>query len=541
MPIVAIAASLLWPAVAAAQIAFAVTESNTLVRFDPRAPGEVTTVGTITTSPTAGTQIVALDFRPVDGQLVGVGNDGRTYYVNPGTAQATHLQFNTPIAPFPGSKGADFDPKPIPSTSTSERPGPGMLHVISDEGLHLRVFDEGSLGGSHLPSWDISAIAFAPNRADTDRRTLFGIDHSLNALVRLGDADTNGDGDAMLSGAVHVIGPLNIDAAADIGFDITARDNVAYASMAPIGDAQSTLYRINLQTGSATPIGAIAAGERVRGLAILERPVAIYVLTAARELVTINSGAASTVLNVVQLSPGTETVLSIDSRPATGDLYGLTNAGHLVTIDPASGLVRQAATISGVTLTGTRASIDFNPRTDRVHVLTDAGQHVSINPDTGIAAAEPLSGAAGVTSIAFTDNRADAAATTLLALNTTTDQFGRIDNPATTGTFTPIGPLGTDAVVVSTLDVSAADGAIFAAVRGPLSIQAALGLIDPFSGALTGIGTLPDTISVEDIAIASPGRVRFARPAFAVSETQRATISTCSSSSAPAMCPVQSR
>src|SRR5207253_197879 len=70
---------------------FAVTVSNTLLRFRSDAPGAVTVLGGIT-GLQPGEQAVAIDVRPTNGQLYALGKaggTGRLYVIDPATAAAT--------------------------------------------------------------------------------------------------------------------------------------------------------------------------------------------------------------------------------------------------------------------------------------------------------------------------------------------------------------------------------------------------------------------------------------------------------------------
>ncbi len=70
---------------ASAEVAYAVTETNKLVRFDTGQAGQ-TIVGTITGT-IGGEQILSIDFRPLTGRLYGVSAN-RLYTIDPFTAQA---------------------------------------------------------------------------------------------------------------------------------------------------------------------------------------------------------------------------------------------------------------------------------------------------------------------------------------------------------------------------------------------------------------------------------------------------------------------
>jgi hypothetical protein len=140
-----------------------------------------------------------------------------------------------------------------------------------------------------------------------------------------------------------------------------------------------------------------------------------------------------------------EKILAIDFRPATGQLYGLGSSSRIYVIDPKSGMARAIG--SGPftpLLAGTIAGFDFNPTVDRIRVVTSTGQNLRINPETGTVAAIDgnINGApnAMVTSVAYSNNVAGAATTTLYDIDVKTDKLYR-QNPPNNGTLEEIGSL----------------------------------------------------------------------------------------------------
>ena len=77
-----------------------------------------------------------------------------------------------------------------------------------------------------------------------------------------------------------------------------------------------------------------------------------------------------------------ETLIGIDTRPLTGQLYGITNFGRVAKINLTTGFV---AVISATqtTITGTAFGMDFNPVTDTLHLISDDNINLSFSPDTG--------------------------------------------------------------------------------------------------------------------------------------------------------------
>jgi hypothetical protein len=80
-----------------------------------------------------------------------------------------------------------------------------------------------------------------------------------------------------------------------------------------------------------------------------------------------------------------ETLLAIDERPATGELYGLGSSSRLYVIDPDSGVATAvSATPFSPALRGDAFGFDFNPTVDRIRIVSDSGQDLRAHPDTGL-------------------------------------------------------------------------------------------------------------------------------------------------------------
>ena len=121
-------------------------------------------------------------------------------------------------------------------------------------------------------------------------------------------------------------------------------------------------------------------------------------------------------------------VIGIDQRPADGKLYGLTDAGQIVTIDPANGRAMQVSRLSERFEGGGRAVVDFNPVADRLRVMGMNGTSFRVNVETGAVvrdgqlkyqAGTPLAETAPrITAGAYTNSMAGAQATALYTLDT---------------------------------------------------------------------------------------------------------------------------
>lgn len=165
--------------------------------------------------------------------------------------------------------------------------------------------------------------------------------------------------------------------------------------------------------------------------------------TVIDKLSTINGNVQSTA-TITGLQPQ-ETILAIDFRPATGQLYGLSSGSRLYVINPMTGAARMigAAPLTPA-LSGSITGFDFNPTVDRIRVVTSMGQNLRLNPETGAVAATDMSinGVSGamITGVAYTNNVAGAATTTLYDIDVTTQKLYK-QMPPNDGTLVAVGAL----------------------------------------------------------------------------------------------------
>ncbi len=180
----------------------------------------------------------------------------------------------------------------------------------------------------------------------------------------------------------------------------------------------------------------------------VEKPnVVFYGLTDNNQLIKYNAKTAETpeapiTINGLQAS---EKIMSIDFRPATGQLYGLGNSSRLYQINVNTG----NATGIGVTsfspaLNGAIANIDFNPTVDRVRLVTNQGQNLRLHPETGMVAATDLSINGilnpAITSIAYTNSISGATTTDLFDIDFTSKKLYK-QIPPNEGSLAEVGTL----------------------------------------------------------------------------------------------------
>jgi hypothetical protein len=158
-----------------------------------------------------------------------------------------------------------------------------------------------------------------------------------------------------------------------------------------------------------------------------------------------------------------ETILAIDFRPATGQLYGIGSSSRLYVINQNTGAARALTTESfRPGLAGNQvAAFDFNPTVDRIRLVTSTGQNLRLNPETGTVANTDgsINGATGatITGAAYTNNVAGASTTVLYDLDPASDRLFRQD-PPNEGTLVAVGNLNLNISGDGGFDIDARTG-----------------------------------------------------------------------------------
>ena len=231
--------------------------------------------------------------------------------------------------------------------------------------------------------------------------------------------------------------------------------------------------------------------------------------SAGVNLVSFDSAAPAVFLSNVPLSGVTagEGVRAIDFRPATGQLYAISSSnttatmGTLYTVNLATGALTTVGAAGVVGLlpgnTSNRISIDFNPVVDRLRVVTGNSQNYRFNPITGALVLQDTSLAydagdvrAGQTvlmgGIAYTNNVAGAASTTLYGYNYSFDSVVRIGSVGGAPVSPNSGSLFTVSVVAGIVSYAANQGMDISGASGIAYLSHA----DSFDFTTTGFGTL---------------------------------------------------
>ncbi|MDB5919327.1 MAG: hypothetical protein JWR40_3561 [Massilia sp.] len=247
-------------------------DDGRLVSFAPLSPTTFTSTVTVT-GLAAGETLLGIDVRPKDRLLYALSSSGKIYTIDPATGAATAKATLAADAadtslPYAGLSGTSF--------AVDFNPVADRLRVISDTGQSLRInADTGATttdgainmaGGTPV----VTGAAYTNSFAGTTTTTLVDIDTSLDTLSLQNPPN---------EGSLTAVGPLGVNAAGDVALDIAGGGNgLALAALRTTSGGPSTLYRIDLVTGAATPVnGAATPATSLVGSGIGLRDIAITI------------------------------------------------------------------------------------------------------------------------------------------------------------------------------------------------------------------------------------------------------------------------
>ncbi len=308
-----------------------------------------------------------------------------------------------------------------------------------------------------------------------------------------------------------------------------------------------------LQLSGATNGATINGSRQFATVMIIDNEAAsdFLAVTNSNKLLRFRSdtpGTVTVVGTVTGLQPG-EQIVSIDARPATGQLYALGKVGatgRLYVINTTTAAATLVAPLVAdpsdltspyVALTGTAFDADFNPVADRLRVVSDADQNLRVNPSNGLVTTDSnlfyvqgddaFGSNPNITAAAYTNNFAGATETTLYDIDSNLDLLATQD-PPNTGRLSTIDGLRDPATFGSVntteltgLDVRASDDAIFASLTAPGDSVSKLGLITigRFGNVFVGfVGTIGGGELIRDLAAAPSGTFQFGAATASVSE-----------------------
>lgn len=503
------------------------TLSNKVITFDRATPGKLCSSAAIT-GLAAGENVVGADIRPNGGALYVLTTANKLYTVQPKTGVATGvatLSKATDADPFTALSGTNF--------GVGFNPVADRLRVISNLGQNLRVnVDDGKVISDSAISQTagtpgVTALAYTNSFAGARSTALWAIDSSSDSLVRVGGDPADGAACPNATnpncGVSTTLLPLGVgDVAAVNGLDIAGHSGLVVAALSVGEAATSTLFTLNPQGNpSATPpvpvltaIGVIGGGERLTSLSYSsDFRLTAWVVTAGGQLVSFAPNAPQTALTsaaITGLQAG-ETILGIDVRPDTAQLYALGSTGRLYTL-AASGAASEvvalaAGTASSFTsLPDTTWGFDFNPVADALRLVGRGDQNLRVLPSTRAAGALGATfvdtaltpAGSNVVAAAYTRSVRNTPTTTLYVIGGATTTLYRQGGVGGTpspngGALTSVGALGVNSTADIGFDiVGGYDGLALAVIES--GGAAALYSVNLASGQATAYNSANNTI-----------------------------------------------
>lgn len=248
---------------------WAVTADHRLIKFSANQPQKV-----LESRPLLGLLgndvVVGMDFRVARGVLYALAQSGRLYTVNTATGALQPVAASAAAVPLAGrAVGMDFNP-------TVDR-----IRVVNEAGQNFRLhpetnavvatdpnvaYDAADARAGQVPQ--LVAAAYTYNAKNEKITTNYAIDRAAGALVTQGSREGVEPLVSPNTGRLFTVGPLGVGPLQDASFDISDVKNTALAAWSTAAQPRTNLYHLNLSTGQARPLGMVADGGVLRGLAI---------------------------------------------------------------------------------------------------------------------------------------------------------------------------------------------------------------------------------------------------------------------------------
>jgi Domain of unknown function (DUF4394) len=185
--------------------------------------------------------------------------------------------------------------------------------------------------------------------------------------------------------------------------------------------------------------------------------------------------------------PAGVSLVGIDFRPATGDLYGVGSDSVVYRVNPHTAIAIAEGPAFAPALTGTSFGVDFNPTVDKIRVTSDANQNLRLDPDPGtvlmndgaLNPGDPNVVASAYLNSAFSATRPTA--TKLFAIDSVSDMLLE-QNPPNAGTLINGKPLKVDVGSQTSFDIAGSDNVAYMVTQGAGKFGAGLYTVDLDTG-----------------------------------------------------------
>lgn len=307
-----------------AQSVQAVRDGNTLVTVSSSAPGTV--LGSVAvTGLGVGQTIAGIDYRPAAPRILyAISNVGQLYTINARTGVATMV--GTPPLPTISAVGFDFNPtvdrlRIVTQVGQNVRANPDTGALAATDGALAYAPTDTNAGA--IPT--VAAAAYTNNVAGATSTTLYVLD-TRGALAPARLATQGNATVSPNSGQLFTVGSTGVTSLGVSGFDIGATGQSLATFTDPVTRVTS-LYAINLTTGAATLVGALAGNTSYEGLAIALASFGSLATTANQAAVGnaldgftgIPTGSTLALLNAIDSvagTPGAQSAALVALSPA---------------------------------------------------------------------------------------------------------------------------------------------------------------------------------------------------------------------------------
>lgn len=272
LSLAALSLPLLTPALASAELIYAVTQDQTLISFNSSTPATILT-GVAISGLATNESIRGIDLRPGNGEVYALGSFSNLYRLNLTTGAASLVPNGLTTALNGSSFGFDFNPtvdrlRIVSDADQNLRTNPtGATNTITD-GLLNFVAADPNFGTNP----NIVAGAYTNNVRGATSTTLYVLDSNLDILAIQNPPN---------AGGLMTVGSLGVNINDMASFDISGQTGIAYASVRDITLARTTFWTINLSTGAATMIGEVGGGSILTAMTVVPTPSTLATLALA--------------------------------------------------------------------------------------------------------------------------------------------------------------------------------------------------------------------------------------------------------------------
>ncbi|MBE9108724.1 DUF4394 domain-containing protein [Nodosilinea sp. LEGE 07298] len=287
------------------------TDANQIVAFST---SNLAQTKTLSVSGVEGT-LLGIDVRPANGLIYGLTTTNQIYTIALGEESAEATLVSTLSQPFEGGAVSGFDFNPVADRLRLVGENDQDFRINVDTGAVIvdgdLAFSGDDVNAGVNPS--VTGAAYTNSFAGTTSTQLYDLDSALDSLLLQSPPN---------DGTLQTVGMLGFDLDTLGGFEIvstSAGDNTAFAV------SNAMLYSLNLESGVATSLGAIADGSEIvfQGLTAAPPMAEVDPLPELFDLTGFDGNVAVNVIRRLSREAVFDNVLSFYETDALGQVDGL--------------------------------------------------------------------------------------------------------------------------------------------------------------------------------------------------------------------------